>query len=377
MTEGWIASDKVFDGQNIHEGMAIRVVGGQVAGVSPIANLNVPAQPVAGLITPGFVDVQVNGGGGVLFNHDPTAEGIAKIAVAHHALGTAAIMPTVITDTPDVLEAAANAALAARGMACFAGLHIEGPHIDPRKRGTHDARFIRPMDEETMTIVQRLCSADVPVMITVAPEAVTSSHIAALVDMGAIVSLGHSGCTAAEADTAFAAGATCVTHLFNAMSQMEGRAPGLTGAAINSDAHVGMICDGVHVADDMLAVALRGRPKPDLSFIVSDAMPTVGGPDRFELYGQEIRVKDGKLINAEGNLAGAHTTMAEGVARLVHKVGQDVEAALRMAITTPANLIKASHLTQLAGRKLADVMVLDPTLQLTGNLQSVIDNQAA
>ena len=379
MTDGWFASDAVFDGQNLLEATAIEIRDGAVSDIAPISSLpnHTQLRHLAGLITPGFVDLQVNGGSGVLFNHEPTQVGIAKIAAAHHSLGTVAFMPTVITDAPEVLEAAADAAIAAKGMGGFAGLHIEGPHIDPHKRGTHDAQFIRPMDGATLNVVERLCSADVTVMITVAPEAITPQQITKLVRIGVIVSLGHSNCTSQTAEASFAAGATCVTHLFNAMSQMEGRAPGLTGAAIASDAYVGMICDGVHVADEMLALALRARTAKDRSFIVSDAMPTVGGPDRFDLYGQEIRLIEGKLVNAEGNLAGAHTTMADGVARLVQHVGLDAETALRMAITTPANLLKSPYLAQLTGRKLCDVIVLDEQLQFIGDLQSAIDNQAA
>lgn len=383
MDERWIVADQVFDGETLHDRTGILLAGGFVAALSPITDLPQDVQTVAinGLVTPGFVDLQVNGGGGVLFNQTPSADGIAQIAEAHRAFGTVALMPTVITDAPAVLQSAAKAALAARNTTGFAGLHIEGPHIDPQKRGTHDARYIRPMDDATLRIVEDLRAAGIPVMITLAPEAATFDQIARLAAMGAIVSLGHSNCSAADAQRAFEAGASCVTHLFNAMSQMQGRAPGLAGAAINSDVAVGLICDSVHVADDMIRLAIRARPMHDLMFLVSDAMPTVGGPDHFTLYGQDIRVQDGRLINAEGNLAGAHTTMAEGVARLVQHVGQPLETALRMAITVPANLIKAPALRQMVGRQASDIIVMDKSLSVRGNLQEVaqtaIHNQEA
>lgn len=370
MVEHWIIAAQAYEQGALSTDQALKIVDGIIAGVIPAKDVPAHMETLhwSGLITPGFVDLQVNGGGGVLFNHTPAAAGIAEIAAAHHALGTAAIMPTVITDAPEVLDAATAAMLDVWGDPRIAGLHIEGPHIDPVKRGTHAAEHIRPVDRRTLDLVARLRAADMPVMITLAPEAATLDDIAHLAGMGAIVSLGHSNCDSAAAQAGFAAGAGAVTHLFNAMSQMQGRAPGLTGAAIASDAAVGMICDGVHVADEMLALALRARPDGAASFIVSDAMPTVGGPDQFQLYGQDIRLKDGRLVNAEGNLAGAHTTMAAGVERLVTKVGVPLQQALDMAIATPGNLIKSPHLAQLQGRNIQDVILLDPDLNHAGSL---------
>ncbi len=374
MTEDWIIPGQLFDGQFLLADMALSVSDGKIAKVAPTADAPGTARRIAGLVTPGFVDLQVNGGGGILLNQSPDMQAITDIAMAHRALGTAAIMPTVISDRPAVMEAAAYATLAARDNVHIAGLHIEGPHIDMAKRGTHDARYIRPLDDATIQIVGHLRRNDMAVMITLAPEAATSDQITRLADTGAIVSLGHSNCTADQANAAFGAGATCVTHLFNAMSQMSGRAPGLAGAAINGTAYVGMICDGVHVDDAMLGVAVRARPVPDRCFIVSDAMATVGGADHFTLYDQAIRVENGRLINAEGNLAGAHTTMAEGIARLVHHVHLPVQDALRMAITVPATLINAPHFQQIIGRNTQDIMVIDDGLKNTGTLQAAIDN---
>lgn len=373
MAEQWIIADQIFDGETLRTGTALCLQDGVATALIPYAHIPRDASPIAitGLVTPGFIDLQVNGGGGVLFNLDPTPDGIAAIAAAHHALGTVAIMPTVISDTPQVLAAAVDAALAAQGRPYFTGLHIEGPHIALAKRGTHDACYIRPLDQVTLDHVGRLRAGGVPVMITLAPEAATLDQIGALAAMGATVSLGHSDCTADQAQTAFLAGARCVTHLYNAMSRMEGRAPGLVGAAINSDAYIGMICDGVHVADAMIALALRARPVPDRSFIVSDAMPTVGGPDAFTLYGQTIHVQDGRLVNAEGRLAGAHTTMAAGVARLVHQIGLPLQSALRMAVTVPAQLLGFPLLAQITGRQTTDLMVLDAGLHLCGTVDTV------
>jgi len=359
MTEQWIVPDAVFDGQVLRQGAGILTDGLRVLDVADQLPKSAVVTRVEGIISPGFVDLQVNGGGGVLLNATPTAAGMRAISDAHREFGTVAILPTVITDAPEVLAAVVDAAVDAKGDAGIAGLHIEGPHISVARRGTHAARFVRPMDDGTIAQVKRLREAGIAVMITVAPEAATPAQISELSGLGAVVSIGHSDSTAAQTQQSLAAGARCFTHLFNAMSQMVNRAPGVTGAAINSDAYAGFICDGKHVADEMLALAIRARPVADRMFLVSDAMPTVGGPDQFEIYGQIISLRDGQLVNQEGSLAGAHVTQLEGVARLVSKLGISPEQALRMAITVPANLMGLHHLATLKGRKIVDVVHLD------------------
>jgi N-acetylglucosamine-6-phosphate deacetylase len=295
----------------------------------------------------------------VLLNAEPTAAGMEAIAAAHRRLGTVAILPTLITDAPEALDRAAEAALAARGRPGLLGLHVEGPHISVARRGTHAARFIRPLDDRTLAVMRRLRAGGVTVLLTLAPEAVRPGQVAELSAMGVIVSLGHSDASAEEARAALGEGARTFTHLFNAMSPLTHRAPGLVGAALGSGVPVGVICDGIHVLDEVLAIALRARPGPDLFYAVSDAMPTVGGPDRFRLYDMDLRVVDGRLVNPEGNLAGAHLTMAESVARLVTRVGLEPEAALRMAVTVPARLIGRPDLAALAGREAADLLLID------------------
>jgi len=331
----WILPDAVFDGERLVQGLAIGTANGIVQAVKKR-----DGRRIDGVISTGFVDLQVNGGGGVLFNADPTPDGIAKIATAHRQFGTTQIIPTVITDTPEVLGRAVDASIAAKEMPGILGLHVEGPHIALAKRGTHAAEFVRPMDAETINLMRRLRDADVPVMMTLAPESTTPSQIAELTEMGVVVSIGHSDASADQVRTALDAGARSFTHLFNAMSQMQGREPGVVGAAINSDVYVGVIVDGVHVNDDMVAMAIRARPEPDRMFLVSDAMPTVGGSDEFELYGNQITLKDGRLINQEGALAGAHLTMAGAVHRCVTQLGLSLEEALRMAITVPLAVMK-------------------------------------
>ena len=365
----WIAPDALFDGTALHKGMALRVDGAIVTEVAPAPK---GALALAGTLTPGFVDLQVNGGGGIMINSTPTADGIRQVATAHRALGTTAILPTVITDHADVLDAAADAAIATKGEQGIIGLHIEGPHISQARRGTHASEFIRPLDNRTIGCVRRLREAGVCVMITLAPEATTVDQITELNALGAIVSLGHTDATAERIQECISAGASCGTHLFNAMSPMVGRAPGAVGALINSQCYTGIICDGHHVADDMVAMAIRARPRDDRMFLVSDAMATVGGPDSFDLYGKTISVKDGQLVNAEGSLAGAHVTQAQGVARLVNHADVPLDVALRMAVTTPANCIGRADLSALVGRDIRDVIMLAPDLAYLADLQTCL-----
>lgn len=373
MTRTWLCPDLLFDGESLLAGHALGMQSGVADTVLPLSDLSATARriPVKGTITPGFLDLQVNGGGDVFLNTDPTASAMATIASAHRRFGTVGIMPTVITDVPEVLDRAAEAALAARGQPGFLGLHIEGPHISAARRGTHAARFIRPLDERTLAIVRHLRSAGIAVMITVAPEAVTQGQIATLAATGTIVSLGHTDTDSATIRRALTEGATCFTHLFNAMSPMLNRAPGVTGACINSTAYAGIICDGIHVADEMVALALRARPRADTTFLVSDAMPTVGGSDHFSLYGDVIRLEGGRLVNSEGSLAGAHVTMAQSVARLISVVGIAPDAALRMAVTIPTRVIDAPHLAKPLGRRLEDLLILDHNWQVTGTCATI------
>lgn len=368
MTETWFSPDLVFDGETLRGGLALRVVDDHVAGLVPDGQAPAGSARIPGIVAPGFIDLQVNGGGGVLLNATPTVEGMERIAQAHRGLGTVGILPTVITDASEVLDRAVSAALAAKGRPGILGLHIEGPHISVPRRGTHASTHVRPFDPATLEHVRRLRAADIPVMITLAPEAASPQDIAALAGTGAVVSIGHSDASAEETRTALDAGASCFTHLFNAMSPMLNRAPGVVGAAINSTAHAGLIVDGIHVADEMIALALRARPVADRMFLVSDAMPTVGGPDHFSLYGQDMRLQDGRLVNSEGSLAGAHLTQAMGVARLVNILGIDPGVALKMALTVPARLMGRHDLTTVEGRALADLIVLDASIHHAGSL---------
>lgn len=336
----WLSPKGIFRNGFLTTDCAVRITGGvvhEIATKSFVGDATI--EPVDGILSNGLIDLQVNGGGGVLFNTNPTKEGIEAIIAAHRRYGTASLLPTVISDTEAVLQQAVEAVFEAWGLRGLAGIHIEGPHISASKRGTHAAEVLRPLGKHTLALVGKLRQAAIPTMITVAPEVVTPYQIAQLVDMGAVVSLGHSDADYKQTYAALEAGASCFTHLFNAMSQMTSREPGMVGAALSSKASAGFICDGHHVDDATLSVALSVERAKERLFLVSDAMPTVGGPDGFSLYGMEVRLEGGKLVNRDGNLAGAHVTMAESVSCAVIQFNLSIEEALRMAIATPAAVL--------------------------------------
>lgn len=353
-----LLADGIFDGQHIRTDAALLIANGRVAKVGVPHAPDRPFWRMSGLVCPGFVDLQVNGGGGVLFNNRPTAEGLVAIARAHRSTGTAAFLPTLITDAPEIMERAARAILEVIGQEGIVGLHLEGPHLSEARRGTHETRFIRPLDDQTLAIVARLRAREVPLMLTIAPEAVVAGQIADLVGQGVVVALGHSAATFEQVQAALAEGAQTFTHLFNAMSQMQVRAPGMVGAAIRSTAYASMICDGVHVAPEMLSIAMRARPRDDRMIIVTDAMPTVAGPPHYELYGRTIRLQDGRLVNEDGALAGAHVTMLQSVKYAIEVLDQTAEQALRMAVTHPAELMGLNDLVQLEDRSTKDVLLI-------------------
>ncbi len=365
MHDGWILPQAVFDGREIRHGPALKIENGHVAAVTDAAG-SAGGTRIEGIVSPGYIDLQVNGGGGIFVNTQPTAEAMERIAATHRRFGTVGIFPTVITDTPKVLESAVHAALEAVGRPGVLGLHIEGPHISITRRGAHQAKFIRPMDDVTIGHVRRLRDADVPVLITVAPEAVTPDQVGRLAETGAVVSIGHSDATAEQTKRTVDAGARCATHLFNAMSQMRGREPGVAGAVINCDIYAGLIVDGVHIADEMVGLAIRARPVPDRMFLVSDAMPTVGGPAGFLMYGEEVALRCGRLVRSDGTLAGAHLTLSDAVAHMVRRIGLDWQSALGMGITVPATLMGLQGLSRVEGRPVSDLICLDKDMTFRG-----------
>jgi len=340
MTRVALTAERVWYGRQLSEGAALVVDGARIETALPITELpaGLPLRDLGpGRLVPGFIDVQVNGGGGVLFNDTPTVEGVRKIAEAHRRFGTTGLLPTVITDAPEVMHAAAEAVSQAikEGVPGVLGIHIEGPFIDVKRKGAHPEQFIRkPTDAD----IDWLCGLDCgKVLVTVAPNVVTPAHVRRLAEAGVIVSLGHSDATAEEALAALDAGAKGFTHLFNAMSQMTGRAPGMVGAALASrNAMAGIIADGKHVHPTSLRVVIEAKQFGGL-FLISDAMPSAaGGPRRFALQGRPVEVVDGQLQLADGTLAGANITMLDAVKYLHRNLGYDFARLLPMATDCPA-----------------------------------------
>ena len=363
---------RIFDGDDWHEGHALVVCDGLVEAILPAGAIPSDIRIVdtgGGMLAPGFLDLQVNGGGGVMLNDHPDVASIETICKAHAPFGTTALLPTLITDTPAITAAAvaAGEAAALRKVPGFLGLHLEGPHLSIARKGAHDPALIRPMTDkdEAMLIAAR---HKLPVLLTtIAPESVEPARVAALAKAGVIVSLGHSDTGYATASTFAAAGASMVTHLFNAMSQIGNREPGLAGAAIDiGTLSAGLIADGIHVDPVTIRIALRAKQGPARIVLVTDAMATIGTDmTSFTLNGRTIYRKDGSLRLADGTLAGADLDMISAV-RYVHRViGLDLSEALRMASLYPAQAIGQSHrLGRFANGTAADIVALSDDLDI-------------
>ena len=335
----WLQPAMLFDGEQLRSGMALRIEAGRITAIRPAEEPRVGAAPCWQsdcIACPAFVDCQVNGGGGRLFNNEPTPEALIAIAAAHRQGGTGAWMPTLLTSPPAVMEQAVEAVIAVYGRHGVAGMHLEGPHISPDFRGAHALELIRPYDEHTRGLLRRLRDRNIPAILTVAPERLPPGVLRELVAMGVRVSIGHSGASEGQTRAALADGASLFTHLFNGMPPLHTKKVGMTGVALDSAAWCGVIADGWHVADTMLRLAVRAKRVPGTLFAVTDAMPTVHGPPKFELYGAKIRLRDGKLLDARGSLAGVHIDMIGTLRRLVRAVELPLETALAMVTSIPA-----------------------------------------
>jgi N-acetylglucosamine-6-phosphate deacetylase len=318
------------------------------------------------LLLPGFIDTQVNGGGGVLFNDDPSIGTIAAIGSAHRRFGTTGFLPTLISDDLDVIENALGAvrdAIRARVPGVL-GIHIEGPFLNPQRKGAHDAAKLRALDAAAVKLLSAPTGGRT--MITLAPEMTTPALIRDLTDAGLIVSAGHSNATYSQVKSALASGLRGFTHLFNAMSQLGNREPGMVGAALDDAASFcGIIVDGLHVDPVVLRLALRCK-SPDRFMLVSDAMPDAGSEcTEFMLAGRRVVVRDGKLLDEDGTLAGARLNMAEAVANAVKLLQVDLPQAARMASASPAAFLGlARELGKIAPGYRASFIIVDEKLHV-------------
>ncbi|WP_281558262.1 N-acetylglucosamine-6-phosphate deacetylase [Thalassomonas sp. RHCl1] len=357
MSELRLQVKKLFDGKAFVEDKVLTLNAGKLVAIdSDTARADIRLD---GLLVPGFVDLQVNGGGGVLFNAEPTFEGVKTMLAAHAKFGTTAMLPTVITDKVEVMAQAAEAVagLLKAGQPGLVGIHFEGPHLSAAKKGAHSQGFIREMSPAEWQIYQRKDLGQI--IVTLAPETVAVEDIRTLVSLGVKVCLGHSNADYQCVKQALLAGADGFTHLYNAMSPLQGREPGMVGAALfHDEASCGIIADGFHLDDVCGQLALKVKPR-DKVFLVTDAMQHVGCEQKeFNFFDRKITLTNGKLTSTTGELAGSALDMATAVKNAHLKMQLPLERALQMASLNPAGYINQGQLGRIRVGAAADFVEL-------------------
>ncbi|MDP7592610.1 MAG: N-acetylglucosamine-6-phosphate deacetylase [Litorilituus sp.] len=338
MTKVRLYAPQLFDGHHFHTDLVITIVNGEISAIDDDThNIDLRAK---GLVVPGYIDLQVNGGGGALFNDSPSLSKLTTIMSAHARFGTTAMMPTLITDKVEVMAKAADViALAiAQKTPGIIGIHFEGPHLSLAKKGTHCAEFIRPITTKEWAILSRKDIGQV--MVTLAPETVSPEDISRMVELNINVCLGHTNADFTTAQKAVDSGASGFTHLFNAMSPLQGREPGVVGCALlNDNTYAGLIVDGHHVDYASCQLAIKAKQGGKI-FLVTDAMPPVGtNITEFPLYDRTVYVEEGKLTSTTGELAGSSLDMATAVKNTHIALKLPLDEALRMASLYPAQYL--------------------------------------
>jgi N-acetylglucosamine-6-phosphate deacetylase len=369
----------LFDGQQLHQNVIVSISINQNTNQNQISNLqwNCNAEQLnashvthlQGILSPGLVDVQVNGGGGVQFNHAPSLASLKTIITAHRSAGTAAILPTVITDDVKIMAAAADAVSEAikQKVPGIIGIHFEGPHLSVPKRGVHPEQYIRAISDAEKAIFARTDLGHK--LITIAPEQIKADDIQWLTEQGWVVSIGHTNAPFEQHLLALGAGATGFTHLYNAMSPLTSREPGAVGAALYAeDAFAGIILDGHHCdyVCAKLAWHLKHKHQGKL-FLVSDAMASAASElTEFDLFGETVKVAGGRLTTSNGTLAGAHLTLLEAAQNAVHELELSIDEALRMATSYPMQFLQNPNgqFGQITIGAPADLILLDEKLNL-------------
>ena len=365
---------RIFDGERFHDERALIVKDGRVEAIVGLNDL--PEGDVVtlagGILSAGFIDAQVNGGGGRMLNDEPSPNSMYMIADGHRPYGTTALLPTLITDTTEATAAAIAAAkIAVKTNRGVAGLHLEGPHLAPARKGAHLAELMRPVEDRDVKSFIAAREEIGTLLVTMAAEQVTVSQVRELSEAGVIVSIGHSDSTSEAAEARFDAGARGVTHLFNAMSQLAHRAPGLVGAAIDHPSvWCGIIADGHHVDPKALRTALRAKRGEGKLFFVTDAMSLVGSEmDTFTLNGRTVRRERGgfcsKLVLSDGTLAGSDVDMASTIRYGVTYLELTLAEALRMATLYPARFLKLADRGQLSPGARADLVHFTDAIEVT------------
>ncbi|RKH43618.1 N-acetylglucosamine-6-phosphate deacetylase [Corallococcus llansteffanensis] len=367
---------RVFNGDHVLEGQAVVLEGDTIRAVVPTAEIpsgaTVHTLPGDTLLAPGFVDVQVNGAGGVLFNDTPTVEAALAIASAMRRCGTTGLLPTFITDDATRMHEACEAALeaTARPHGGVLGIHLEGPFISRERAGVHATGFIRAPDTNDLdyltALPRRFAAHGGRVLMTLAPECVDDATLRRLAASGVVLSAGHTAATSERTTQALQAGVRGFTHLFNAMPPVMNRQPGpVVAALLEDDAWCGVIADGVHVHADNLRLLLKVKP-PGKVFLVTDAMPPVGTPvTSFTLQGRTILRRHGRLETEDGTLAGADIDLTAAVRHCVQRLGVPLEEALRMASLHPAAFLGLhGHRGRVAPGHRADLVLLKEDLSV-------------
>jgi N-acetylglucosamine-6-phosphate deacetylase len=365
----WYLAQRLFDGQDFHQDVYFeakdnRIVSFCSASVG-LANGQIPSsyKRLKGTVVPGFVDTQVNGGGGVLFNQTPTYEALCTIASAHYQFGTRAMTPTLITDQYTVMQKAADAMAQAiaNEHPNIVGIHFEGPHLSAPKRGIHPEQAIRKIDDAELALFTRKDLGRV--VLTLAPENVPADIISDLVKQGVIVSLGHTNADYETAMRAMEAGATGATHLYNAMSGLSARAPGVIGASLDSDAiTAGLIADLHHVSAANCRLAFRAKSASKI-MLVTDAMAHVGTDlDKLPWADSTISRTGSKLTMPDGTLAGSCLDMLQAVQIAHQKMGIALDEVLTSATHTPAQFLNLPHLGSLKLGSIANFIELNDSL---------------
>ena len=338
-----ITGARLFTGDTFLDGHSLLIDRGRITALMPEAEAPAGAEQVTldgGLLAPGFIDTQVNGGGGVLFNATPEVAGLQTMVAAHRRYGSTGLIPTLISDHLPVMAAGAEAvrsALAGK-IPGIRGIHFEGPYLNAKKRGVHAPDRLRRFEEEFLQI---LTAGDLGVvMVTLAPEMQPPGTVRRLADRGVKVCAGHTDATAEDIAAALQEGLCGFTHLYNAMSALHHREPGVVGAALaDARSWCGLIVDGHHVHPVAAQIAINAKPRGKI-MLVTDAMPTVGAEDkRYTLYGEEIRAESGRLATGDGTLAGSDLDMASAVRNCVTLLEVPLDEALRMASLYPAQFL--------------------------------------
>ncbi|GAB3038353.1 N-acetylglucosamine-6-phosphate deacetylase [Bowmanella dokdonensis] len=363
----WLACEAALIGRDWVRPAFLHICDGRIEQVSSQRPKGQPlVEAGAGLLVPGFIDVQVNGGGGVLLNDNPSLQGLRKIFAAHSQFGTTAMLPTLITDSLESMRSTADAIAeaVATGEPGIIGVHFEGPHMSVAKRGVHSPQYLRSISQAEMAVFAR---QDLGLkVITVAPEVVSPHQISELVAMGVRVCLGHSNANARQVQAALRAGASGFTHLYNGMSALTSREPGMVGTALaDEDSWCGLILDGHHLHPLSAKLAIRAKGM-DKIMLVTDAMPPVGTNDaEFSFYGEKVIRSGSKLMAPSGSLAGSVLDMAGAVRYAVKCLDLPLEDALLMASQCPAAFlgIQDSYGSLQVGRR-ADMLLLDKQLQV-------------